>query len=134
MAPNCPQYFEMFGNRAIYHEGWTACARHSIAWDVTAKLGPFDKDVWELYNIGEDFSQANDLATKNPAKLKELQELFLTEAVKYHVLPLDDRRIERLVPEVAGRPDLMGKRKKLTVYEGMTGMMENVFINTKNTS
>ena len=128
------QYFEMFGNRAIYHEGWTACARHSIPWDVTAKLGPFDKDVWELYNIDEDFSQFNDLAAKNPAKLKELQELFLKEAVKYNVLPLDDRRIERLNPEFAGRPDLMGKRKKLTVYEGMTGMMENTFINVKNKS
>jgi arylsulfatase len=128
------QYFEMFGNRAIYHEGWTACARHSIPWDVTAKLGPFDKDVWELYNIDKDFSQFDDLAAKEPVKLKELQELFLKEAVKYNVLPLDDRRIERLNPEFAGRPDLMGKRKKLTVYEGMTGMMENTFINTKNVS
>jgi arylsulfatase A-like enzyme len=128
------QYFEMFGNRAIYHEGWTACVQHSIPWDVTFKPPPFDKDRWELYNIDEDFSQSNDLAAKNPAKLKELQELFLKEAVKYNVLPLDDRRVERFVPEIAGRPDLMGKRKKLTVYEGMTGISENAFINTKNKS
>jgi arylsulfatase A-like enzyme len=128
------QYFEMFGNRAIYHEGWIACAQHSIAWDFSAPLPAFDKDRWELYNVDEDFSQANDLAAKNPAKLKELQELFLVEAKKYNVLPLDDRRAERFNPKLAGRPDLMFGRKKLTVHEGMTGMMENAFINTKNTS
>jgi arylsulfatase len=76
----------------------------------------------------------NDQAAKNPAKLKELQQLFLKEAVKHHVLPIDDRRIERLNPVIAGRPDLMGDRTSLTVYEGMTGMSENVFINTKNRS
>ncbi len=128
------QYFEMFGNRAIYHEGWTACVAHSIPWDVTVKPPAFDKDRWELYHVDEDFSQANDLAAKNPAKLKELQELFLKEAVKYNVLPLDDRRVERFVPTLAGRPDLMGGRKKLTVYEGMIGMQENAFINVKNAS
>jgi arylsulfatase len=125
------QYFEMFGNRAIYHDGWTACARHSIPWDVTHAPPPFGQDKWELYHVDEDFSQANDLAAKNPDKLKELQELFLKEAVKYNVLPLDDRRVERFNPLLAGRPDLMFGRKTLTVYEGMTGMMENAFINVK---
>jgi len=127
------QYFEMFGNRAIYHEGWTACVQHSIPWSLTDVL-PFDKDRWELYHIDTDFSQANDLAAKNPAKLKELQELFLVEAKKYNVFPLDDRRVERLNPKIAGRPDLMFGRKKLTVHEGMTGLMESAFINTKNAS
>jgi arylsulfatase A-like enzyme len=128
------QYFEMFGNRGIYHDGWTACAQHSLPWSLAAKLPLFDKDRWELYKIDEDFSQADDLAAQHPEKLKELQALFLKEAVKYHVLPLDDRRSERFNPVVAGRPDLMFGRKTLTVHEGMTGMMENAFINTKGTS
>jgi len=124
------QYFEMFGNRGIYHDGWVACTRHSIPW-LMVKLPPLTDDVWELYNVDQDFSQANNLAAKEPAKLKELQDLFLKEAVKNHVLPIDDRRSERFNPTIAGRPDLMGDRKSLTVYEGMTGMMENAFINVK---
>ncbi len=127
------QYFEMFGNRAIYHEGWVAAARHSIPW-VMAKNPPLTDDVWELYNVDEDFSQANNLADKNPEKLKELQAIFEEEAIKNHVYPIDDRRVERFVASIAGRPDIMGKRTSLTVYEGMTGLMENVFINTKNHS
>jgi arylsulfatase A-like enzyme len=125
------QYFEMFGNRAIYHEGWTACARHSVPWELTHEPPPFEEDRWELYHVDEDFSQANDLAAEHPEKLKELQDLFLKEAVKYNVLPLDDRRVERFNPLLAGRPDLMSGRTTLTVYEGMTGMMENAFINVK---
>lgn len=124
------QYFEMFGNRAIYHEGWVAATRHSIPW-LMAPLPPVKDDVWELYNVNEDFSQANNLAQQNPVKLKELQELFIKEAVRNNVLPIDDRRVERFVPEIAGRPDLLGARKSLTVYPGMTGMMENAFINVK---
>ena len=128
------QYFEMMGNRAIYHEGWVACTQHRIPWETgILKLPPFDKDRWELYNVDEDFSQANDLAAKNPAKLKELQELWLVEAKKYNVLPLDDRMVERVNPLLAGRPDLMFGRKKLTVHEGMS-LLENTFINLKNTS
>ena len=124
------QYFEMFGNRAIYHDGWVAATRHSIPW-VLATLPPVKDDVWELYNVAEDFSEANDLAKQNPAKLKELQDLFTKEAIKNHVLPIDDRRSERFDPGIAGRPDLMGGRKTLTVYPGMMGMMENAFINVK---
>jgi arylsulfatase len=87
--------------------------------------------VWELYNVEQDFSQANDLAAKEPAKLKELQAVFLKEAARNHVLPIDDRRSERFNPTIAGRPDLLGGRKSLTVYPGMTGMLENAFINVK---
>jgi arylsulfatase len=128
------QYFEMFGNRAIYHDGWTACVQHSVPWDLGKPAPPFEKDRWELYHVDEDFSQANNLADKHPDKLKELQEIFLKEAVKYHVLPLDDRRSERLNPDLAGRPDLMGDRTKLTVHEGMVAMAENAFINVKSKS
>jgi len=124
------QYFEMFGNRAMYKDGWVACTRHSIPWLMVA-LPALKDDTWELYNIDEDFSQANDLAQQNPGKLKELQDAFIEEALRNHVLPLDDRRVERFNPAIAGRPDLMGPRKTLTVYEGMTGMMENAFINIK---
>lgn len=124
------QYFEMFGNRAIYHEGWVAGTRHSIPW-VMAQLPPLDQDVWELYNVNEDFSQANNLAASNPEKLKELRKKFDEVAAANHVFPIDDRRVERFNPELAGRPDVMGKRTSMTLYEGMTGLMENVFINTK---
>lgn len=124
------QYFEMFGNRGIYHEGWVACTRHSIPW-LMVPLPPLKDDIWELYKVDEDFSQSNNLAAKNPEKLKELQAVFLKEAERNHVLPIDDRRSERFDPEIAGRPDLLGGRKSLTVYPGMIGMMENAFINVK---
>jgi len=124
------QYFEMFGNRGIYHEGWIACTRHSIPW-LMGKNPPLSEDVWELYNVDKDFSQADNLAAAQPDKLKQLQDVFLKEAIANHVLPIDDRRSERFNPAIAGRPDLMGSRKSLTVYDGMTGMMENAFINVK---
>ncbi len=127
------QYFEIFCNRAIYHDGWVAGTVHQSPWDAGGSV-PFDQDRWELYNVVDDFSQSNDLAGKNPEKLKELQALFLKEAVKHHVLPLDDRKLERLNAGLVGRPDLMSGRTSLAVYEGMTGMMENVFINVKNRS
>ena len=127
------QYFEMFGNRGIYHDGWIAATRHSIPW-VMAPLPPLTQGVWELYDMKADFTQAHDLAAQNPAKLKELQEVFLAEATKNHVLPIDDRRSERFDARTAGRPDLMNGRTSLTVYAGMTGMLENTFINVKNTA
>lgn len=125
------QYFEMFGNRGIYHEGWVACTRHSLPW-LMVPLPALKDDVWELYNVDEDFSQANNLAAKNPEKLKELQAVFDKEAVRHHVFPIDDRRSERFNPAIAGRPDLLGGRRSLTVYPGMTGMLENAFINVKS--
>lgn len=127
------QYFEIFGNRAIYHDGWLAGTVHRAAWEFKIRR-PLEDDIWELYDTRTDFSLANDLAAKNPGKLKELQALFLKEAVKYHVLPLDDRTLERLNAALVGRPDLMAGRTSLTVYQGMTGMSENVFINVKNRS
>jgi hypothetical protein len=128
------QYFEMFGNRAIYHDGWVAATRHSIPWLAGAKLPAFADDRWELYHVDEDFSEANDLAAQNPQKLKELQDVFLKEAIRNNVLPLDDRRVERFDAAIAGRPDLMGPRTSLTLYEGMTGITENAFINIKGRS
>jgi arylsulfatase len=127
------QYFEMFGNRAIYHDGWVAATKHRTPW-AQAPDGPLDQDKWELYHVAEDFSQANDLAASNPDRLRKMQALFMKEAVKYNVLPLDDRTFERFNAAIAGRPDLMGDRRSLTLYEGMTGMMENAFINVKNRS
>ncbi len=127
------QYFEMFGNRAIYHDGWVAATRHSIPW-LMAENPPFSEDKWELYNVNEDFSQANDLAAQNPGKLKELQALFTKEAIRNHVYPLDDRRSERFNAEIAGRPDLIGDRASLTLHEGMQGITENAFINIKGKS
>jgi arylsulfatase len=90
--------------------------------------------VWDLYNVRDDFSLAKNLASEQPAKLKEMQALFMTEAEKYHVLPIDDRTIDRMNPVTAGRPDLLGARTSLTLYEGMQGMMENTFMNIKNRS
>ena len=128
------QYFEMFGNRGIYHDGWTAVTRHSIPWDVAGTPPKFSEDKWELYNTNDDFSQAQDLAAKYPDKLKELQQLFLAEAEKYNVLPLDDRRVGRFVPTLAGRPSLMWGRTSVTLYPGMVGMMENATLDIKNRS
>ncbi|MBI5129698.1 MAG: arylsulfatase [Rhodopseudomonas palustris] len=127
------QYFEIFGNRAIYNDGWLAGTIHRAAWE-TKNRRPLEQDIWELYDTRSDFSLTKDLAAQNPEKLKQLQELFLSEAVKYSVLPLDDRTLERLNPAMVGRPDLMAGRTSLTVHEGMIGMSENVFINTKNRS
>nr|QIP10071.1 arylsulfatase [Bradyrhizobium symbiodeficiens] len=127
------QYFEIFGNRAIYSDGWLAGTIHRAAWETTNRR-PLDQDIWELYDTRSDFSLTNDLAAKSPDKLKELQDLFLSEAVKYSVLPLDDRTLERLNAAMVGRPDLMAGRTSLTVHEGMIGMSENVFINVKNRS
>ena len=91
-------------------------------------------DIWELYETRTDFSLVNNLAAQNPAKLKEMQDLFVKEAVKYRVLPIDDRSVERVNAKLAGRPDLMGDRTSLTLHAGMKGMSENVFLNIKNRS
>ena len=127
------QYFEMFGNRAIYHEGWFARTIHRAPWQVT-NLPPLTSDVWELYDVRNDFSLTRNLAAEQPEKLQQMQALFMQEAEKYHVLPLDDRTIERTNPILAGRPDVLGNRTSLTLYEGMQGMLENTFMNVKNRS
>ncbi|MGP8121550.1 MAG: arylsulfatase, partial [Xanthobacteraceae bacterium] len=127
------QYFEIFGNRAIYNDGWLAGTVHRAAWEMKPRA-TLENDKWELYDTRSDFSLVNDLAAKNPDKLKEMQDLFLKEAIANSVLPIDDRTVERINAALVGRPDLMAGRTFLTVHQGMTGMSENVFINVKNRS
>jgi arylsulfatase len=100
------QYFEMMVNRGIYHDGWLACSRFGVPWNIAGRSADFLQAPWELYNLQEDFSQADDLAGKNPDKLKQLQGLFTEEAKKYDVFPLDSRMSERLDSRnrIAGTP------------------------------
>ena len=125
------QYFEMMANRAIYHQGWTAVARHKDPWAAASR--PIDDDVWELYNIDEDWTQANDLAAEHPDKLAELQRLFLIQAARFNVLPLDARSAERFNSELVGRPELI-KGTSQTLYAGMTRLKEDSVIVLKNKS
>ena len=124
------QYFEMFGNRGIYHQGWTAVTKHSTPWEVT-QPPPFDQDVWELYGP-DDWTQKNDLASAQPAKLAELQRLWLIEAAKYNVIPLDDRRFERINPDLAGRPQLVRGNTQI-LFTGMR-VSEGSVLSLKNKS
>ncbi|MGE5160475.1 MAG: arylsulfatase [Betaproteobacteria bacterium] len=128
------QYFEIAGNRAIYHDGWYARTIHRAPWEAKPRRSLEDNSAWQLYDVRADFSLANDVAAKNPKKVAELQALFLKEAGKYHVLPMDDRVFERLDAAAVGRPDLMAGRTSITLAEGMHGMMEGVFPNVKNRS
>ncbi len=127
------QYFEMFGNRAIYRDGWFARTIHRAPWQ-TGEQKPLADDTWELFDTRKDFSLARDLTGEHPEKLAELQSVFMEEARKYHVLPIDDRTVQRMNAALAGRPDLMAGRTSLTLYPGMDGMLENTFINVKNAS
>jgi len=127
------QYFEMFGNRAIYHDGWYARVIHNATWDTVPRSSIAD-GRWELYDTRSDFSLVNDLAEAEPERLAELQALFLAEAIPNHVLPMDDRTLERAIPALAGRPDLMAGRTSLTLAQGVTGIPENAFLNTMNRS
>jgi arylsulfatase len=126
------QYFEMFVNRGIYHKGWTAVSRHSTPWAFTGGLPAYDDDVWELY-APDDWTQAHNLAAQMPDKLHELQRLFLIEAVKYNVLPLDDRRVERFNADLAGRPVLVRGNSQL-LFGGMGRLTENTVLVLKNKS
>ncbi len=128
------QYFEMFGNRGIYHNGWTAVTRHKTPWLLVGEKTPaFDDDNWELYDTNKDWSQANNLAKQMPEKLHELQRLWLIEATRYNVLPLDDRAAERVNPDIAGRPVLI-KGKSQIIFGSMGRLTENSVINIKNKS
>ena len=128
------QYFEMFCNRGIYHKGWSAVTKHRTPWILTGqKLVAFDDDVWELYDGNKDSTQSKNLAKEMPEKLHELQRLFLLEAVKYNVLPLDDRGAERFNSDLAGRPVLVKGNKQL-LFEGMGRLSENSVVNIKNKS
>jgi arylsulfatase len=125
------QYFEMFVNRGIYHHGWTAVTRHSTPW-VMAELPALDDDVWELYGP-DDWTQAHDVATEQPDRLAELQRLFILEASKYNVFPLDDRRVERFNADLAGRPQLIRGNRQL-LFGGMGRLSENSVVILKNKS
>jgi arylsulfatase len=128
------QYFEMFGNRGIYHQGWSAVTKHSTPWIMVGQEKPaFDDDVWELYDGSKDWTQARDLSKEMPDKLHELQRQWLIEAARYQVLPLDDRGIERAVPEIAGRPTLIQGDSQL-LFAGMGRLSENSVVNIKNKS
>ena len=128
------QYFEIAGNRGIYHEGWTAVSQHFLPWPEPGQVVPaFADDRWELYGP-DDWSQAHDLALEQPDVLRALQDRFLIEATKYNVLPLDDRQRERFDSRTAGRPDLLGGRTTMTLLPGMTRLTENCVPNIKNTS
>ena len=128
------QYFEMFGNRGIYHNGWTAVTRHKTPWLLVGEKTPaFDDDVWELYDTTKDWSQANDLSKEMPEKLHELQRLWMIEAVRYNVLPLDDTIGRRLNADTAGRPVLI-KGDRQILFGGMGRLSENSVINIKNKS
>ncbi|ELB2101954.1 arylsulfatase [Vibrio parahaemolyticus] len=129
-----PQYFELGGNRAIYHEGWLARVTHWALTEGSTKFRDLQDDKWELYDTTKDFSLANDLAKSNPQKLEELKKLFDKEAEKNHVYPIDDRTMERVNAEIAGRPDALFGKKSLTLYEGARGIPENSFLNIKNKS
>jgi arylsulfatase A-like enzyme len=125
------QYFEMFCNRGIYHEGWTAVTRHSTPWVATA-MPAFDDDVWELYGP-DDWTQAHDLSDEQPDKLRDLQRQFIIEAGKYNVLPLDDRRFERFNADMAGRPQLVRGTTQL-LFGRMGRLTENSIVTMKNKS
>jgi len=127
------QYFEMFCNRGIYHKGWTAVTRHSTPWVMGGEMPAFDDDTWELYDTNTDWTQAHDLAKQMPGKLRELQRLWLIEAARYNVLPLDDRRIERFNSDLAGRPLLVTGKSQI-LFGGMGRLSENSVINLKNKS
>jgi len=126
------QYFEMFGSRALYHQGWTAVTRHAIVpWTGVAQPA-FEDDVWELYGP-DDWTQARNVAAENVDKLKHMQRLFLIEATKHHVVPLDDRRFERFNPDLAGRPQLVHGDTQ-TLYGGMRRISEGSILSLKNKS
>jgi arylsulfatase len=128
------QYFEMFGNRGIYHKGWTAVTKHATPWLLLGQQKvAFDDDVWELYDTNADWSQARDLSKEHPDRLHELQRLWLIEATKNNVLPLDDRGIERALPELSGRPTLVKGNRQL-LFEGMGRLSENSVVSIKNKS
>ena len=126
------QYFEMFGNRGIYRNGWTAVTKHVTPWAVNPKLPAFDDDKWELYS-DRDWTQADNVAADNPEKLHELQRQWLIEATRYNVLPLDDELVDRINPDVAGRPILITGDKQL-LFSGMGRLSENCVLSIKNKS
>lgn len=127
------QYFEMFGNRGVYQDGWLARTIHRAPY-LAKPYASLQEDKWSVFNTKEDFSLANDLAAQQPDKLKAMQALFMKEAEKYHVLPIDDRTLERMSAAAMGRPTIMEGRNSLTLSEGMRGMGTDIFIDLRNTA
>jgi arylsulfatase len=127
------QYFEILGNRAIYHDGWIASCFHGrIPW-IRSQAMPFGpEESWELYNIANDFSQSEDLAARHPEKLRELQALFDQEARKYSVYPLNDETLGRALPH--NRPSLIEGQTSFTYYRDSVRLPELSVVNLKNTS
>jgi arylsulfatase A-like enzyme len=128
------QYFEINANRGIYNEGWFAGTVHLVPWVPRTSPVALADDKWELYNVTTDFSLSSDLAASNPGKLKELKDLFMSEGAKYHVLPIDGRYVERFNAQVAGRPEIMGERTSMTLYQGMSFPGPDAVLNAKNKS
>lgn len=126
------QYFSVFGNRGVFENGWLACTVRNVPWLFNQKFPPLEDDVWELYDLNTDFAQAVNLAASSPDKLKEMKSAFSREAIKNKVFPIDDRKAERIVPAIAGRPDILKGRKEMTFYEGMHGLFELAIISVKN--
>jgi arylsulfatase len=126
------QYFEMFGNRAVYRDGWIASCRHGrLPWENAGTVS-FDNDVWELYRLDKDFSQFTNLAADFPQRLRDLKDQFWIEAAKYDVLPLDDRFAERIDPSL--RPSLIAGRSHFTYFPGTVRVPESTSPNVKNKS
>jgi arylsulfatase len=124
----------MFGNRGVYHQAWSAVTKHRTPWATAgAAVPPFDDDVWELYDGSKDWTRSNDLSAEMPARLHELQRLWLLEATKYNVLPLDDRTAERLNPDLAGRPQLVHGTSQV-LFGGMGRLSESSVLSIKNKS
>jgi arylsulfatase len=121
-APRKTQYFELGCNRGLYHDGWMASCPSFVPWDPNRSTWDPDKAPWELYNVEEDFSQANDFAKKHPETLRQLQDMWWVEASKYNVLPLDWRGTIRMNAEAMGRPSLTRGRNKMTYYPGTIGL------------
>jgi arylsulfatase len=127
------QYFEMFGNRGIYNKGWSAVTRHSTPWLPKEKLPELDDDVWELYDGSSDFAQAEDLSEKDAGQAGRAAATLADRAVKYNVLPIDDRRVERLNATIAGRPQLITGTSQAP-FPGMKRLSENSVVDVKNRS
>jgi arylsulfatase A-like enzyme len=130
------QYFEMLGNRGIYHEGWVACARHKTPWQFHGgdTLPALSEDTWELYDTNTDWTQAIDVAADHRERLQELQELFVMEAARYNVLPMDDRGVERMDPERTGRPNIYRSRTSVTYPGSIRQLPEDCVLNLRNRS
>ncbi|WP_197461525.1 arylsulfatase [Synechococcus sp. MIT S9509] len=129
------QYFEVIANQGVYHDGWIANSTPKrLPWEGRGPSNPdpFNDYEWELYNLREDFSQSKNLAKENPEKLEELRAIFISEAKKNQVFPLDDRYIERADP--ANRPEPNRGRKEFVYYDGTFRIPEGAAVSVKNTS